>query len=85
MQRQRSSQSEMKRKLRERYLQQRSLVNEVVVSMLYEADHQPPEKRIDFVELDRLLRYYLSNNGVEIPYHLRVTTNDGKEIFRCCD
>ena len=84
-QRLRSSAEEMKRKLRERYASQKSLVNEVVVSMLYEADHQPPEKRIDFVELDRLLRYYLSNNGVEIPYHLRVTTPEGREIFRCCD
>ena len=81
----RSSANEMKRKLRERYLYQKSLVNEVVVSMLYEADHQPLEKRIDFVELDRLLHYYLNSNGVEIPYHMRVTTADGKEVFKCCD
>ena len=84
-QRHRSTTDEMKRKLRERYLYQKSLVNEVVVSMLYEADHQPPEKRIDFVELDRLLRYYLTNNGVDLAYHLRVTTPEGREIFKCCD
>ena len=84
-QRHRSSAEEMKRKLRERYLYQKSLVNEVVVSMLYEAGHQPPEERIDFVELDRLLRYYLSNNGVDIAYHLKVTTSEGREIFKCCD
>lgn len=83
--RHRSTTEEMKRKLRERYLYQKSLVNEVTVAMLYEADHQPPEKRIDFVELDRLLRYYLTNNGVDLTYHLRVATPDGKEIFRCCD
>lgn len=77
--------NEFRRKLRDRYVYQKTLVNEVVVDMLYEADHLPPEKRIDFVELDRLLSYYLSNNGVEIPYHLRVTTPDGREIFRCCD
>ena len=80
---QRNSTNEMKRKLRERYLYQKSIVNEVVVSMLYEADHQPPEERIDFVELDRLLCYYLNSNGVDIDYHIRVTTADGKEIFRC--
>ena len=84
-QRHRSSTDEMKRKLRERYLYQKSIVNEVVISMLYEADHQPLEKRIDFVELDRLLRYYLSNNGVDLTYHLRVTTPEGREIFKCCD
>ena len=84
-QRQRNSTNEMKRKLRERYLYQKSLVNEVVVSMLYEADHQPPEKRIDFVELDRLLCYYLNSNGVDIDYHIRVMTADGKEIFKCSE
>ena len=39
----------------------------------------------NFKLLDQDIRAELMNNGVNIPYHFRVETADGREIYRCPD
>ncbi len=71
--------------IRNRYIHQRSLVDEVIYEMLYTASNEPLEKRVDFHALDRDLKAELQHNGIEIPYHLTVLTSDGREVYRCTD
>ena len=71
--------------IRNRYIHQRALMDEVIYKMLYTASNQPLEKRINFRTLDRDLQAELLHNGIDIPYHFTVSTSDGREIYRCAD
>ena len=71
--------------VRQRYVHQRKLMDEVIYKMLYKSSNLPLEQRIDFGALDRDLQVELLHNGIDIPYHFSVSTSDGREIFRCAD
>ena len=71
--------------IRNRYVHQRALMDEVIYKILYTASNQPLEKRINFHALDRDLQTELLHNGIDIPYHFTVSTSDGREIYRCAD
>lgn len=71
--------------IRNRYVHQRALMDEVIYKILYTASNQPLEKRINFRALDRDLQAELLHNGIDIPYHFTVSTSDGREIYRCAD
>lgn len=72
--------------LRERYLAQKGLMEDVILRMLYEANDRPIEQRIDFSKLEHYLMVELTNNGLgDIPFHFRVTDRNNKEVYRCRD
>lgn len=71
--------------VRNRYVHQRALMDEVIYKILYTASNQPLEQRIDFNALDRDLQAELLHNGIDIPYHFTVTTSNGREVYRCED
>ena len=71
--------------IRNRYVHQRELMDEVIYKILYTASKQPLEQRINFHALDRDLQAELLHNGIEIPYHFTVSTSDGREVYRCAD
>ncbi|KGI22536.1 sensor histidine kinase [Hoylesella timonensis] len=71
--------------VKNRYVYQRALLDEVVYSILYSASEKPLKERINFKLLDQDLKSELMNNGINIPYHFRVTTQDGREVYRCSD
>ena len=71
--------------LKERYVYQRALLDEVVYNILYTASDKPLKERINFKQLDHFLKSELLNNGIDIPYHFSVTDRDGKEVYRCSD
>lgn len=71
--------------VRNRYVYQKALLDEVVYSLLYSASEKPLKERINFKMLDQDLKSELMNNGINIPYHFKVTTYDGREIYRCPD
>lgn len=60
-------------------------VVEDILTLLYEPSDKPLASRIDFKELDSMLKIELGKNGIYLPYHFRVTTSDGREIYRCGD
>ncbi len=68
-----------------RYATEKNLVEEVIYSILYTASDRPLSKRIDFTELDQILKTQLSNNGINIPYHFTVTTSNGQKVYQCAD
>src|SRR5574344_60846 len=81
--------SEASRSLQEivknRYVYQKALLDEVVYSILYSASDKPLKERINFKLLDQDLKAELMNNGINIPYHFTVSTKDGREVYRCPD
>ena len=71
--------------LKNRYLYQRALVDEVVWQMVYKAKDKPIEERINFKDLDNDIRSGLIDNGVDLQYHFKVIDGDGREVYRCSD
>lgn len=85
----RNSISEASKSLQEivknRYVYQKALLDEVVYNILYQASEKPLKERINFRLLDQDIKAELMNNGINIPYHFTVTTQDGREVYRCPD
>jgi len=71
--------------LKERYVYQLALLDEVIYNILYTASNKPLNKRINFGQLDSFLKTELLNNGIDILYHFTVTDRDGQEVYRCLD
>ena len=71
--------------VRNRYVYQKGLLDEVVYNILYTASEKPLKERVNFKLLDIDLRQELLNNGINLPYHFVVLTSDGREVYRCPD
>ena len=71
--------------VRQRYVYQRALLDEVVYSILYKASAKPIANRIDFRALDSNLRSELRSKGINLDYHFSVVTTDGRVVYRCPD
>lgn len=71
--------------VRNRYVYQKSMLDEVVYNILYSASVKPLKERVNFKLLDQDLKAEMMNNGINIPYHFVVQTQDGREVYRCPD
>ena len=72
--------------IKNRYLYQRALVDEVVWQMIYRTSDKPIEERVNFKNLDQYLKAGLMDNGIgDMDYHFRVIDRDGREVYRCSD
>ena len=71
--------------LKNKYVFQRSLLDEVALNILYQASEVPIEKRINVKQLDYYIKKELNNNGIGLKYHYTISDNNGKEIYRCPD
>ena len=71
--------------VRNRYVYQKALLDDVVYNILYTASDKPLKERVNFRMLDNDIRNELQNNGINIPYHFTVSTTDGREVYRCPD
>ena len=69
--------------MKNRYVYQKALVDKVVYSILYSASDKPVRERINFKMFDLDLKAELMNNGINLPYHFVITTQDGREVYRC--
>jgi two-component system phosphate regulon sensor histidine kinase PhoR len=68
--------------MRNRYMYQRSLIDEVALQMLYRASEEPIEERVDFINLGHYLKSELKNNGIDIEYYFSVIDKNGSEVYR---
>lgn len=71
--------------VRNAYLYQKGILDEVIYSILYNASEHAFEERIDPLYLDASIRQALEQNGVTLPFHLVISTSDGREVYRCPD
>ena len=67
------------------YLYQRGVLDEVVYTILYNASKKDFDERVDFRLIDSNLRSELESNGVTLHYHFCVYDANGKEVYRCPD
>ncbi|MCI6504347.1 MAG: HAMP domain-containing histidine kinase [Prevotella sp.] len=79
------AQKSMQQIVRNRYVYQKALLDEVVYSILYTASEKPLRDRINFKQLDQDIRSELLNNGIDLQYHFSVQASDGREVYRCPD
>ena len=77
--------SSMSKEFYGRYKHKRDLVNDVALKLLYRTSEKSLEDRINFKTLDECIKTELANDGIDIPYHFTVQTNDGREVYRCPD
>lgn len=77
--------AQREQQFRKRYIYQKALIDDVIMNMLYSSDSEPLRNRLNFPALEQNIRDGLRNNGIDIPFHINVTTSDGREIFRCTD
>lgn len=71
--------------VRNAYLYEKDILDEVIYSILYSASESPFEERINTKLLDACLRMALEQNGVTLPFHFAILTSDGREVYRCPD
>lgn len=71
--------------IKNRYIYQRALLDEVVWQMLYHASDRPIEERVNFKNLDQYLKSGLVDNGINLDYHFKVMDSDGREVYHCSD
>lgn len=71
--------------IKNRYMYQRALLDEVTWQMIYRASDKSIGERVRFKDVDDYLKSSLYNNGVELIYHFSVIDKDGKEVYRCSD
>jgi Signal transduction histidine kinase len=78
--------NKMQENLRERYLAQKGLLEDVILRILYEANNRPIEQRIDFSKLENYLKVGLENNGLgNMPFYFKVTDKNEREVYRSKD
>jgi two-component system, OmpR family, phosphate regulon sensor histidine kinase PhoR len=76
----------MQEDLRQRYLSEKGLLEEVILRILSETNNRPIEQRIDFSKLEQYLAIEFNNNGLtNIPFNFRVTDKNNKEVYRSKD
>ena len=76
---------QMQEAVKNRYVYQKALADEVVYNIIYTASDKPLNERINFKLFDQDLRTELQNNGVNLDYHFIITSQDGREVYRCPD
>jgi len=72
----------LQNKLRERYIQERALLDDILIRLLSESYVRPIEERIDFQQLNEILDRELDFNGLNLPHYFSVINKNGKELYR---
>lgn len=75
------TQYDMQQSLSKRYLHERSLLDEVIYKIMYRASNEPIEERINFSDLDKYIRFELTNNGMNVPYSFQIVNNNNQVVY----
>lgn len=60
----------------EQYVYQRGLLDEVILSILYDGSRRPVLERADADTIKKVLSVELTNNGLDVPFSFAVTDNN---------
>ncbi|MDE6695890.1 MAG: HAMP domain-containing histidine kinase [Muribaculaceae bacterium] len=60
----------------EQYIYQRGLLNEVILSILYDGARRPVLERADSDTIRKVLSIELANNGLDVPFSFAITDNN---------
>ena len=77
--------SHLQKQVREAFIYEQSVLDEVIFAIMYTASEQRFQDRLNPAVLDGSLRNALLSNGITLPFHFIVYTSDGREVYRCED
>lgn len=77
--------SNLQKHVREAYIYEQGVLDEVIFAVMYTASEQRFQDRLNPAVLDGFLRSALQANGITLPFHFIVYTSDGREVYRCED
>jgi signal transduction histidine kinase len=75
----------IQKKLKERFLHNRDLLDDILVRLMSETYVKPIEERVDFLLLDHLIDKAFESEGIDTKYYFCVINNEGKVVFRSDD
>lgn len=67
---------ELQEAIWEHYIYQRGLLNEVILSILYDGSRRPVLERADADTIRKVLTVELANNGLDVPFSFAVSDNN---------
>lgn len=68
-----------------KYLYQKGLLDEVILSIINQSSNRPITERADSAEVSRYLRSELDNNGLTLPFEYAVVNRVGAIVYRSAD
>lgn len=79
------SAQKFQRAVRNAYVYQKGVLDEVIYAVLYNASQKTFAERIEPHFLEACIRRALENNGVTLEFHFKVCASDGRVVYRCSD
>ncbi len=73
------------RAVRNAYIYQEGVLDEVIYAILYSASQKSFKERINPQYLEACIRRELERNGVTLGFHFKVCASDGRVICQCSD
>ena len=80
-----SGMKSFQRRIRNAYIYEREVLDEVILRVMYASSNQLFEDRINKDFLRQSIHRALRDNGITLPFHYRIYDTDGVEVFRCPD
>lgn len=68
--------------LRDQYLYQKGLLDEVIMRMISQSSSRPIDERADSAKVATYLRMELDNNGLDLPFEFAVVNRLGAVVYR---
>ena len=78
----RSATPSMRELLRGKYLYQKGLLDDVILSIINQSSNRPIIERADSAEVARYLRSELDNNGLTLPFEFALVNRVGAYVYR---
>lgn len=75
----------IQKKLKERFLHNRDLLDDILVRLMSDTYIKPIEERMDFLLLNHLIDRAFENGGIDSKYYFCVINNEGKVVYRSDD
>ncbi len=72
----------MQELIREQYLYQRGLMNEVIVKIISQSNNRPIEVRADSSTVSTFLHTEFANNGLDLPFEFAVVSRMGAIVYK---
>jgi len=72
----------MQELIREQYLYQRGLMNEVIVKIISQSSNRPIEVRADSSTVSAFLHTEFANNGLDLPFEFAVVNRMGSVVYK---
>ena len=68
-------------RLRERYLQERAVLDNILVRMMANTYNRPLTERVEYDEIDKIIDRELDYNGINLPHYFTVINKEGQTIY----